>query len=174
VLGPDLLPSWSRKVGYVPQSIYLCDASIAENVALGIAEDEIDEQAVMEAARAAHLEDFIASLPDGPNTLVGERGIRLSGGERQRIGIARALYHQPELLVLDEATSALDNVTEDVVMQAIRDLSHRRTILIIAHRLSSVRDADVIHLLEDGRVVDRGTYEELVQSSATFRAMARV
>lgn len=174
VLDATLLPDWKEAVGYVPQSIFLCDASIAENIALGVPKEEIDFEAVLRAARAAHLDTFVTTLDEGYDTIVGERGVRLSGGQRQRIGIARALYHDPAVLVLDEATSALDNVTEDVVMQAIRDLAGRRTILLIAHRLSTVRECDVVHLLEEGRLMASGSYDELVELSPTFRAMARV
>lgn len=174
VLDDQLLPAWQQAVGYVPQSIFLCDASIGENIAFGIPPEKVDLEAVRRASIAAHLHDFVATLDGGYATIVGERGIRLSGGQRQRIGIARALYHDPAVLVMDEATSALDNVTEDVVMQAIRDLSRQRTILLIAHRLTTVAECDVIHVMEEGHVIASGRYDELVESSSAFRAMARI
>ena len=173
-LDDSTLPRWRGSVGYVPQTIFLCDDSIIRNVALGLPDELIDRSAVERAARAAHLEHFVGGLRTGYDSRVGERGVRISGGQRQRIGIARALYHNPPVLVMDEATSALDNVTEDVVMQAIRDLARSRTIVLIAHRLSTVQECDLIYLIERGTVAAQGTFEELVESSPTFRAMARV
>jgi ABC-type multidrug transport system fused ATPase/permease subunit len=163
---------WKRLLGYVPQQIFLSDDTIARNIAFGLPEGQVDRAAVERAARIAHLHDFVQTLPEGYETPVGERGVRLSGGQRQRIGIARALYHDPEVLILDEATSALDGVTEDAVMQAIQELSHRKTIVLIAHRLRTVRHCDAIYLLEGGEVVARGTYDELMESNARFRSMA--
>jgi ABC-type multidrug transport system fused ATPase/permease subunit len=174
VLDASVMRAWRQKVGYVPQSIFLCDASIAENIALGIPSGQIDHDAVRAAAQTAHLDTFVASLRDGYATVVGERGVRLSGGQRQRIGIARALYHNPEVLIMDEATSALDNVTEDIVMQAINELAQHRTILLIAHRLTTVQEADLIYMMDQGRVVAQGTYDDLVEKNPAFRAMARV
>ena len=150
-------------MGYVPQSIYLCDESLRENVAFGVPPEEIDEQALERAILAARLDDFVASLPAGLSTVVGERGVRLSGGQRQRIGIARALYHDPAVLVLDEATSALDTTTESEVMAAVNALQGAKTLVIIAHRLSTVEQCDVIYRLERGRVVGSGTLAEVVQ-----------
>lgn len=149
------LPSWQKEIGYIPQSIYLSDDTIRNNVAFGLNEDEIDEQAVMNALRQAQLYEFVEGLPDGLDTFVGDRGVRLSGGQRQRIGIARALYHDPEILVLDEATSALDSETENAVMEAIDRLHGQKTILIIAHRLTTIRNADVIYEVGDGKVTAR-------------------
>jgi ABC-type multidrug transport system fused ATPase/permease subunit len=171
-LDDDLIGEWHSRIGYVPQTIFLSDDSIARNIAFGFADRDVDRTAVERAARAAHLHPFVAQLPDGYDTIVGERGVRLSGGERQRIGIARALYHNPDVLVMDEATSALDTVTEDAVMAATRDLAPNRTIILIAHRLSTVRQCDVIFLLEAGTLAAHGTYEELCATSASFRAMA--
>lgn len=168
------IQSWQRNFGYVPQGIFLSDDSIAANIALGIPECEIDTNAVEEAAKAANLHKFVKNeLPHGYHTLVGERGIRLSGGQKQRIGIARALYHDPAILVMDEATSALDSVTEEAVMDAIQNLIYRKTILLIAHRLTTVQECDVIYLMEKGRIRSRGTYEELLQMEPQFRAMAK-
>lgn len=146
------LLTWQKEIGYIPQTIYLSDDTIRNNVAFGVEENEIDEQAVIAALQQAQLYDFVDTLPDGLDTCVGDRGIRLSGGQRQRIGIARALYHNPEILVLDEATSALDNDTEAAVMEAIDCLKGQKTIIIIAHRLTTIRNADTIFEVKDGRV----------------------
>jgi ABC-type multidrug transport system fused ATPase/permease subunit len=158
------LRGWQDMVGYVPQSIYLCDESLRANVAFGVPPEEIDEQALGRAIRAARLDDFVASLPDGLSTVVGERGVRLSGGQRQRIGIARALYHDPSVLVLDEATSALDTATESEVMDAVNALHGAKTLVIIAHRLSTVEQCDVVYRLEQGRVVGAGKLAEVVKT----------
>jgi ATP-binding cassette, subfamily B, bacterial PglK len=169
LLQGENLKAWQRNIGYVPQTIYLADASIAENIAFGIPSHEIDMQAVEKAAKAAHLHDFIISeLPDGYQTSTGERGVRLSGGQRQRIGIARALYHDPEVVVFDEATSALDNATEALVMQAINELRGGKTVILIAHRLSTVERCDTIFMLEHGKLCASGTYDELMLSSSAF------
>jgi ABC-type bacteriocin/lantibiotic exporter with double-glycine peptidase domain len=160
----DNLRGWQNMVGYVPQSIYLCDESLRENVAFGVPPEEIDEQALERAIRAARLDDFVATLPEGLSTVVGERGVRLSGGQRQRIGIARALYHDPAVLVLDEATSALDTGTESEVMVAVNALQGAKTLVIIAHRLSTVEQCDVVYRLERGRVVRSGTLAEVVRT----------
>lgn len=165
--------AWQRSIGYVPQSIFLTDDSVAANVALGITPESIDPAAVERACRIANLHEFVTTeLPEGYATRVGERGVRLSGGQRQRIGIARALYHDPELLIFDEATSALDSVTEQAVMDAVYNLGHRKTIIMIAHRLSTVRGCDCIHVLERGQIVASGTYDELLATNEVFRAMA--
>jgi ABC-type multidrug transport system fused ATPase/permease subunit len=146
------LRAWQDQIGYVPQSIYLTDDTLRRNVAFGLANEAIDDAAVGRAIRAAQLEEFVASLPKGLETLVGERGVRLSGGQRQRIGIARALYHDPAVLVLDEATSALDTATESSVMLAVTALHGSKTILIVAHRLSTVAHCDRLYRLEQGRI----------------------
>lgn len=150
------LRNWQDQIGYVPQSIFLTDDSLRRNVAFGLARDQIDEAAVDRAIRAAQLEEFVATLPEGLDTVVGERGVRLSGGQRQRIGIARALYHDPTVLVLDEATSSLDTGTEREVMRAVAALHGRKTILIVAHRLSTVENCDRIYRVDKGRVVADG------------------
>lgn len=154
---------WQKEIGYIPQVIYLSDDTIRSNIAFGIQQEEIDENAVLEAVKKAQLYEFIESLPDGLDTVVGDRGVRLSGGQRQRIGIARALYHDPEVLVLDEATSALDNETESAVMEAIDHLQGLKTILIIAHRLTTIRNADLIFEVSGGKVAAR-TKEEVFQA----------
>ena len=166
-------PHWQQVLGYVPQQIFLIDDSITANIAFGVAPEAVDHAAVEHAARVANLHDFIIyELPAGYATQVGERGVRLSGGQRQRIGIARALYHGPRVLVLDEATSALDNLTEQAVMEAVHNLGHEITIIMIAHRLSTVRECDCIYVLDRGKVSARGSYDELLASSAHFRRLA--
>jgi ABC-type multidrug transport system fused ATPase/permease subunit len=171
-LDADRLRQWQMSIGYVPQQIYLTDDTVARNIAFGSADGEIDMKAVIEAATAANLHGFIENeLPSGYHTHVGERGIRLSGGQRQRIGIARALYHRPGVLVMDEATSALDGITERAVIEAIQTLSHKLTIIMVAHRLSTVKDCDLIYLLEKGRVAFKGNFAELNASSEVFRNM---
>jgi ABC-type multidrug transport system fused ATPase/permease subunit len=160
-------------LGYVPQSIFLTDDTVAANIAFGVPKARIDMEAVERAARAAALHDFVVEdLAQGYDTIVGERGIRLSGGQRQRIGIARALYRDPTLLIMDEATSALDNITEQVVMEAVQNIRTDKTIILIAHRLTTVKNCDQIFLMEQGRLIAQGTYEELVASNETFRRMA--
>lgn len=149
------LSTWHHQIGYIPQFIYLSDDTIRNNVAFGIMEEEIDDNAVMEALRKAQLLEFAESLPDGLDTMVGDRGVRLSGGQRQRIGIARALYHDPEILVLDEATSALDNETETAVMESVESLQGVKTIIVIAHRLTTIKNADIIYEVCDGKAVQR-------------------
>lgn len=157
------LRAWQDQIGYVPQSIYLTDDTLRHNIAFGLSEEQIDDVAVNLAIQAAQLDEFVASLADGMETFVGERGIRLSGGQRQRIGIARALYHDPNVLVLDEATSALDTETEKGVMQSVMDLHGKKTIIIVAHRLSTVEDCDRLYRLEHGRVVEEGTSIEILK-----------
>ncbi len=173
VINVDNVRRWQRSIGYVPQHIFLTDSTVASNIAFGLPPDKIDLDAVERAARIASLHEFVTTdLPQGYQTMVGERGVRLSGGQRQRIGIARAMYGNPDVLVLDEATSALDNLTEHAVMDAVRALSKRKTIIMIAHRLSTVRDCDCIYLLEKGLVVAQGSYDELIERSEHFRKLA--
>ncbi len=168
-----LVRAWQQSIAHVPQSIYLADTTLAENIAFGVSPDTIDLDRVQQAARQAQISDFIESSPKGYQANVGERGIRLSGGQRQRIGIARALYKQANVLVFDEATSALDNATEQSVMDAIEGLNRDLTILLIAHRLTTVQRCDIIIELEHGRVVALGTYQQLLECSPNFRRMAR-
>jgi ABC-type multidrug transport system fused ATPase/permease subunit len=169
---PANLGDWQDHIGYVPQHIFLFDDTVARNVAFGVPDREIDMGALENALKIANLHDYVVhSLPDGYNTMLGQRGIRLSGGQRQRIGIARAIYRNPDILVLDEATNALDSVTESVVMDAIQKLSHKLTIVIIAHRLNTVSSCDVIHYIDEGRVISSGSYEDLAGSCEHFQKM---
>jgi len=174
-LTADNMHRWRRSIGYVPQTIYLTDSSVAQNIAFGVPEEAIDPEAMERAARAAALHDFVMEeMPQQYDTIVGERGVRLSGGQRQRIGIARALYHDPSLLIFDEATSALDNLTERAVMDAVQRIRNTKTVIMIAHRLSTIRKCDRIFLLEHGTVQASGSYEDLVDENETFRKMAAV
>ena len=172
VICDNQLPSWQSLLGYVPQDIFLTDSTILENIALGVPYDEIDTDHVESCSRMAHLHDFILNeLPMKYLTSVGERGVRLSGGQRQRIGIARALYHNPEILVFDEATSALDLVTERAVLKAVNDLVPQKTIILITHRLSTVKNCDKIVFIENGHIAAQGSYEELLHSNQKFKNM---
>ncbi len=170
----ERLRRWQRSIAHVPQNIFLMDATIAENIAFGVPKKQIDFAQVRKAARLAQVDDYISQLPAGYDSYVGERGIRLSGGQRQRIGIARALYRDASVIVFDEATSALDNATEREVMAAIDGLSGEFTIILIAHRLSTVERCDLVVELSQGRVVAQGRYGELIARSASFRRMAAV
>lgn len=173
-LSASNLKGWQKTIGYVPQSTYLADDTIAANIAFGVPGKEIDLAAVRKAAKAAQIDEFVTQdLPQGYQTVVGERGIRLSGGQRQRIAIARALYHDPEVVVFDEATSALDNVTEAVVMKAIEALRGTKTVIIIAHRISTVEHCDCIFVMREGRLCESGRYLDLLASSAVFKKLAR-
>jgi ATP-binding cassette, subfamily B, bacterial PglK len=171
IIDSDNLSAWQSLFGYVPQSIFLTEQSILENIAFGVVRENIDYDSVRRAAKLAHLEDFILSLDKGFDTLAGERGVQLSGGQRQRIGIARALYHDPEIIVFDEATSALDGITEKVIMDAIHDLNGSKTIIMIAHRLKTIRECDHIFFINEGCVFAQGTYDELLQSTPFFKKM---
>ena len=164
--------SWQNSIGYVPQEVFLSDDTISANIALGVPENQIDADRLQMAARLAQAQEFIEKdTPDGFETHIGERGIRLSGGQRQRLGLARAFYRQPSVLFLDEATSALDNVTEEAVMASLKQEFPETTVVMIAHRLGSVKDCDSIHLMQDGKVVQSGTYHELYASSKLFQKM---
>jgi ABC-type multidrug transport system fused ATPase/permease subunit len=164
--------TWQKKIGYVPQKIYLVDASVSANIAFGIDEENIDQKKVERAARISNIHEFIMNdLPNGYKTRVGENGVRLSGGQRQRIGIARALYHDPQVLILDEATSSLDNLTEKAVMDSISKLANNITIIIIAHRLSTVKNCNNIFLLEKGELKAQGEYDELIKINEDFQKM---
>lgn len=167
----DVLLWWKTQIGYVPQSIFLTDDTIKRNIALGIPEAEIDEARAIETLKIVHLDQFVTGLPHGLETPVGERGVFLSGGEKQRLGIARALYHDPDLLIFDEATSALDHATEAELADAIESLHSKKTLLVIAHRLATVRRCDRLIFISNGRI-SAGAYEELIQKIPEFRRMA--
>lgn len=169
------LPAWQKKLGYVAQAIYLADDTITNNIAFGVPPEKIDHLAVQRAAIMANIHEFIShDLPRGYDTLIGERGVRLSGGQCQRIGIARALYHDPEVLVLDEATSALDGITENAIMDAVHSLAHQKTIIIIAHRIATVKACDAIYLFDKGKIVQAGSYDVLLASDTSFRKLAHL
>jgi ATP-binding cassette, subfamily B, bacterial PglK len=168
----DHARAWQRNLGIVPQMVFLVDDTLRRNIAFGVSDAEIDEEALREALHLAQLEEFVSELRDGLDTTVGERGVRVSGGQRQRIAIARALYRRPSVLVFDEGTSALDNATEAQLMTAIEGLRGRHTIILIAHRLSTVRNCDRVVFVEHGRITGSGTYDELVREHPAFREMA--
>ena len=157
------LRAWQRNIGYVPQHIYLSDDTIAANIAFGSDKQNINYEIIKKVSKIANLDQFVEEeLPKQYETEIGERGIRLSGGQRQRIGIARALYHNPKVLILDEATSALDNETEQAVMEAVNKLSKNLTIILIAHRLNTVKNCDIIFKLDKGSILEQGTFKELI------------
>jgi ABC-type bacteriocin/lantibiotic exporter with double-glycine peptidase domain len=167
------IKSWQNLIGYVPQNIYLSDSSIASNIAFGTDVSKINYNEVIKAAIVANLNEFILNdLPHGYDTIVGERGVRLSGGQRQRIGIARALYRKPKILVLDEATSALDNITEQNVMDAVHNIGRNITIIIVAHRLSTISECDIIFQFKDGCLVGKGSMKELINSNTSFKELS--
>jgi HlyD family secretion protein len=166
--------AWQSRIAYVPQNIYLLDATIAQNVALGVPAEEIDRERLCEAVRLAQLDELIRALPQGLDHRVGERGVQLSGGQRQRIGIARALYRDASVLLLDEATNALDGLTEKELLATLGGLRGRYTSILVAHRMSTVRECDVIFELEHGKLINSGTYDGLLKSSEAFRRMAGI
>jgi ATP-binding cassette, subfamily B, bacterial PglK len=166
--------NWQRNIGYVPQQIFLADDTIAKNIAFGLPDEKINMDQIVSACKMANVHDFIArELPEGYHTLIGERGVRLSGGQRQRIGIARALYHDPAILVLDEATSSLDGITEKAVLEAIGSVAKFKTLVIVAHRLTAVKKCDIIYIIERGAIVAQGTYDVLMKTNSSFQAMAQ-
>jgi len=169
------LRSWQKLIGYVPQEIYLSDETIYANIGFGLDEESVDKKAAKKASKIANLHKFITEdLEKGYSTPIGERGVRLSGGQRQRIGIARALYYDPEILIFDEATSSLDNVTERGVMEAIHSLGRKKTIILIAHRLSTVKNCDRIFVLEKGEIIGSGNYEDLLKENFKFKEMVSI
>ncbi len=159
------LSGWYKKIGYVPQSIYLTDDTIRRNIAFGLNENDIDDSLIKESIVKANLEEFIKNLPNGLDTIVGEKGIRLSGGQQQRIGIARALYRDPEILILDEATSSLDQLTEKKIMESIQFLKRKKTLIIVTHRLSTVQNCDRILFIEKGKIIKQGSPNEILNSN---------
>jgi len=172
-LNDESIQSWQKNLGYIPQDIYLQDDTVKKNITFGIPEHMIDMDAVINAAKIANIHAFIENeLPDKYDTVVGERGIRLSGGQRQRIGIARAVYHNPSVLVLDEATSSLDSATEKDVFKAIENIAKTKTLIMIAHRLTTIQNCDVIYVMENGEIVGSGKYEALLESNDVFKKIA--
>lgn len=170
-LNESNLQDWRNRIGYVAQEIFLIDATVAENIALGVPKEQIDYQKLVESARLANIYDFVMSSSGGFDFALGERGAKLSGGQRQRIGIARALYREPSVLIFDEATSALDNVTEHLIMKDVVKLAKSKTVILIAHRLSTVEGADKIAVFDSGRVVAEGSYKNLANSSIEFKKL---
>jgi HlyD family secretion protein len=163
---------WQNSIGFVAQNIFLTEGTIAENIAFGISEDEVNLGQVNDALKLANLDSLVKSLKNGINTKVGERGVQLSGGQRQRIGIARALYHKAKVLVFDEATSSLDGLSEKAVMEAIHKFNGKKTIIMIAHRLKTIENCDLIFFLDNGIIKDYGTYDELIKKSSKFKMMS--
>jgi len=164
--------AWQNTIGFVPQSIFLSEGTIAENVAFGLAKKDINLEQVKKALQLANMIELVQDLPNGVNTKVGERGVQLSGGQRQRIGIARALYNEADVLVFDEATSALDGITERIIMESIHNLSGKKTIIMIAHRLKTVQKCDIIYMMDKGKVIAQGSYQDLIKNNITFKEMA--
>jgi ABC-type multidrug transport system fused ATPase/permease subunit len=162
-----------RLVGYVPQTLYLGDCSIKSNIAFGLEESDIDEDRIISACKQAQLLDFVLTLPEGLETIVGEKGVQLSGGQKQRIAIARALYRDPKILVLDEATSSLDGLTEKKIMESIYKLASDITVLIIAHRLNTVKECNMIYYMDEGKIIDKGGYDELMDSNPKFKNLSK-
>lgn len=163
---------WQQNIGYIPQYIFLSDDTIRRNIAFGLPDNEIDDNKIQKTVVDAQLSDLIKDLDDGLDTIIGERGIRLSGGQRQRIGIARALYHNPSVLIMDEATSALDNITEKYVIEAIERFKGERTIIMIAHRLTTVQNCDILYFMKNGQIMDQGSFDELIRNNAEFQQIA--
>src|SRR5439155_2078725 len=170
----DDMAAWQRNIGYVPQLVYLLDDTVRRNVAFASPDHEIDDERVWKALRAAQIQDVVQSLSGGLDAMVGERGDRLSGGERQRLGIARALYHDPQVLVVDEGTANLDNETEAAIVRTLAGLRGEKTIIVVAHRLPLVRDCDRVYLLQQGRVLNSGGYADLVLTDPGFREFAGI
>jgi ABC-type multidrug transport system fused ATPase/permease subunit len=172
LLGKPVPPRWYTRIGYVPQEIFLVDESLFKNIAIGVPESEVDRERMKKAIASAQLQEVIDKMPEGLETQVGERGVMLSGGQRQRVGLARALYFDPEMLILDEGTSALDNETEARFMRAVESLQGEITIILIAHRLTTVRSCNAIYVLVNGKIGEAGTYDELMESKSEFFRLA--
>ena len=169
----DNMKKWQNSIGYIPQNIFMGDETIKANIAFGFDENTINYEMLNNAINYAQLREFIDSLPDELETVVGEQGVRISGGQRQRIGIARALYRNPSLIVMDEATASLDNQTEAEVMKAIQNLSGDITLIIIAHRLSTIENCDIIYYLSDGEILDSGTFNSLLSQNEKFKKFSQ-
>lgn len=166
--------SWQKNIGYVPQSIFLREGTLKENIAFGIIEQNINDKLIEKALETSELSKFVNTLPEGINTKLGERGVQLSGGQQQRVGIARALYHDPSIVIFDEATSSLDGFTEKNIMSAINNLSGLKTILLIAHRVKTVEKCDKIFFIDEGRLITEGTYEDLIKNNENFKKIANL
>jgi HlyD family secretion protein len=173
ILTKDNIGDWQNNIGFVPQDIFLSDGSIKENIAFGIPVERIDDSKIERAIKLAHLDDFIKDLKNGAETFIGENGVKLSGGQKQRIGIARSLYNDPQVLVFDEATNSLDGITEKNIMDSIDEFGGKKTIIIIAHRLLTLKRCNIIYLIENGKIVDQGSYDELMISSPIFKKMSQ-
>jgi ABC-type bacteriocin/lantibiotic exporter with double-glycine peptidase domain len=171
VTDEDKITNLNNLISFVPQNIFISNSSIKENIAFGHNKENIDYEKVKKVAQLANIHEFIEEMEHGYDTVLGEKGIRLSGGQRQRIAIARALYRDPQLLLLDEATSALDNITENILIETINKLPKKLTIIIIAHRLSTVKDCDMIVMMECGKIIAKGTFSELIHNSKEFKEM---
>ena len=165
---------WQKNISLVSQSIYLADSSIKENIAFGIPYNEIDNKKINETIEKSQISDFINQLPNGMDTIIGERGVQLSGGQRQRIGIARSLYYQSNLIIFDEATSSLDGLTEEAVIKSINNIQNIKTVVIVAHRLASVKNCHRIYFIDKGKIIDSGTFDELINKNESFRKMANI
>jgi ATP-binding cassette subfamily B protein len=171
LISPKILRNWQSLIAHVPQSVYLSDASVLENIAFGISKNDIDIKRVIFSAKKAHIFDFIQSLPKKFETVVGEQGVKLSGGQKQRIGIARALYKKSKVIVFDEATSALDIETERAITESIQKLEHTKTIIIVAHRLNTIKNCDEIFILKNGKIHDSGSYDDLLKKNNWFQSI---
>jgi len=165
---------WQKNISLVSQSIYLADSSIKENIAFGIPYEEIDNKKINETIEKSQISDFVNQLPNGMDTIIGERGVQLSGGQRQRIGIARSLYYESNLIIFDEATSSLDGLTEEAVIKSINNIQNIKTVVIVAHRLASVKNCHKIYFIDKGKIIDSGTFDELINKNESFRKMANV
>jgi HlyD family secretion protein len=173
ILTKDNIGDWQNNIGFVPQDIFLSEGSIKENIAFGIPVERIDDSKIERAIKLSHLDEFIKDLKNGAETFIGENGVKLSGGQKQRIGIARSLYNDPQVLVFDEATNSLDGITEKNIMDSIDEFSGKKTIIIIAHRLLTLKRCNIIYLIENGQIVDQGSYDELMISSPIFKKMSQ-
>ena len=165
---------WQKNLSLVSQSIFLADSTIKQNVAFGIPLENIDDNKINLALEKAQMKDFVSKLPNGINTIIGERGVQLSGGQRQRVGIARSLYSDSKLIIFDEATSSLDGLTEEAVIESINNIQNTKTVVIVAHRLTSVKNCHKIYFIDEGKILDSGTFNELLNRNELFRKMAKL
>ena len=163
---------WKKKIGFVSQAIFLIEGTIVENIAFGVSEELIDHKKIEKVLKLSNLYEFVSKLEKGVHSKVGERGVQLSGGQRQRIGIARTLYYDSDVLIFDEATSALDGITEKIIMDSIQDFTGKKTLILIAHRLKTIKKCDEIFMMENGKIVDHGDYEYLLSNNKQFKKMS--